>query len=523
MRADGKEDGKYPFDQEKRRMKMRKKITTRLAAAVCVASMAMSTAVFPASAASDSLVIAIDADLDTLHASDFSTTVEIDVLNQIYDTLMYMNPDGEHDPEARIAESVEISEDGTAYTFHLRDDVTFHDGTPLTAADVKFSLELYQQSAYQGSQVTGLASVETPDDYTVICHLENAYSPFLLGVCSVHIASKAYYEASPEEFASTPIGSGPYKYVGRNKGSNLTLEAYESYYRGVPSIKEVTYEIIPDTSTKAIALQTGEVNFASIESASMMQLQANPEITIAEVPTSGFTYVSMNLEQAPFDDVKVRQAINYAINRENLVAICYDGEAEVNSNICSKDRFGYSDDQFQYTYDPEKAKELLEEAGITTPYDLGDLLVAEKYSNIATVVQSDLKAVGLEVNIAVKEFNAYIDDLTSGNYGIAALNMTLEGDTQMLEMAFMSEYIGTANNARYSDEEMDALFTSAAAETDSEKRAVIYDEIFTKAQDEAIYAVICNPLTLYAYNQNLSCPEFALEGFYYIYDFQWQS
>ena len=452
---------------------MKRKITKKLAAAVCAAAMIMSMSAFSVSAAEDSIVIAVDADVDTLHPSDFSTTVEMDVLNQIYDTLMYMNPDGEHEPEPRIAESYEISEDGMTYTFHLRDDITFHDGTPLTAADVKFSLEMYQQSPYQGSQVTGLSSVETPDDYTVICHLENAYSPFLLGVCSVHIASQAYYEASPDEFASTPIGSGPYKYVGRNNGSNLTLEAYEDYYRGAPSIKNVTFEIIPDASTKAIALQTGEVNFAEIESASMIQLQANPDITIAEVPTSGFTYISMNLEQEPFNDVRVRQAINYAINRENLVAICYDGEAEVNSNICSKDRFGYSDEQFQYTYDPEKAKELLAEAGITTPYNLGKLLVAEKYSNIATVVQNDLRAVGLEVEIEVEEFNAYLNNLTSGNYGITALNMTLEGDTQMLEMAFMTEYIGTANNARYSDEEMDALFTSAAAETDSEKRAEI--------------------------------------------------
>lgn len=154
---------------------MKRKITKKLAAAVCAAAMIMSMSAFSVSAAEDSIVIAVDADVDTLHPSDFSTTVEMDVLNQIYDTLMYMNPDGEHEPEPRIAESYEISEDGMTYTFHLRDDITFHDGTPLTAADVKFSLEMYQQSPYQGSQVTGLSSVETPDDYTVICHLENAY------------------------------------------------------------------------------------------------------------------------------------------------------------------------------------------------------------------------------------------------------------------------------------------------------------------------------------------------------------
>ena len=467
------------------------------------------------------IVVAVDADVDTLHPTDFSTTVELGVLNQIYDTLLYYSPDGTKDPEPRIAESYEISDDGLDYTFHLRDDVTFHDGTPVTADDVVFSIELYKASEYQGSQISMLSSVEATDEHTVVCHLDAPYSPFLQGICSPMIASKAYYESSEDDFVNNPIGSGPYKFVSRAKGSNIKLEANEDYYRGAPEIKEVTFEVIPDSSTKAIALQTGEVNFAEIDSATKPQLEANPAITIAEVPTSSFSYIAMNTEKEPFNDVKVRQAINYAIDRDNLVAVCYDGEAEVNSNICAKERFGYSDDQFQYTYDPEKAKELLAEAGIETPYDLGEILVAEKYSNLATVIQNDLKAVGLDVTISVKEFNSYISDLQNGSYGITALNMTLEGDTQTLEMAFTSDYIGIANNARYSDEEMDKLFEQARTETDNDKRAEIFNEIFTKAQDEAIYAVMCNPMTLYAYNSDLSCPEFVLEGNYYLYDFSW--
>jgi peptide/nickel transport system substrate-binding protein len=320
---------------------------------------------------------------------------------------------------------------------------------------------------------------------------------------------------------TNPIGCGPYKFVSRSTGSNIVLEANEDYYRGAPAIKELRFEVIPDAATKAIALQTGEISFAEIDSSVLTQLEANPSITIEEVPTSTFCYVSMNLEKEPFNDARVRQAINYAIDRENLVNVCYDGEAEVNSNICSKDRSGYSEDQLQYTYDPEKAKELLAEAGIETPYDLGEILVAEKYSNLATVIQNDLKAVGLEVTISVKEFNAYIGDLTSGNYDITALNMTLEGDTQTLEMAFTTDYIGTANNARYSDADMDALFEATRSETDSDKRLELFDQILTKAQDEAIYAVLCNPLTLYAYNSELSCPEFPFEGNYYVYDFTW--
>ena len=495
---------------------MKKRFALLAAACLC---MAVSMTSFAAD--KTDIVVAMDADVDTLHPTDFSTTVELGVLNQIYDTLLYYSPDGTKDPEPRIAESYEISDDGLDYTFHLRDDVTFHDGTPVTADDVVFSIELYKASEYQGSQISMLSSVEATDEHTVVCHLDAPYSPFLQGICSPMIASKAYYESSEDDFVNNPIGSGPYKFVSRAKGSNIKLEANEDYYRGAPEIKEVTFEVIPDSSTKAIALQTGEVNFAEIDSATKPQLEANPAITIAEVPTSSFSYIAMNTEKEPFDDARVRQAINYAIDRDNLVAVCYDGEAEVNSNICAKERFGYSDDQFQYTYDPEKAKELLAEAGIETPYDLGEILVAEKYSNLATVIQNDLKAVGLDVTISLKEFNSYISDLQNGSYGITALNMTLEGDTQTLEMAFTSDYIGIANNARYSDEEMDKLFGQARTETDNDKRAEVFNEIFTKAQDEAIYAVMCNPMTLYAYNSDLTCPEFVLEGNYYLYDFSW--
>lgn len=480
------------------------------------------TAAAESQAGKTSLVIATDVDIDVLHPSDFSTTIEHTILSQIYDTLMYMNPDGAHDPEARIAESYEISGDGMDYTFTLRDDVTFHDGTPVTADDVKFSLELYMESEYQGAQVTGLESVEVPDDTTVVCHLDSPYSPFLLGVCQVPVASRAYYEKSEEDFVNAPVGSGPYKFVSREKGSRITLEAYDAYYRGAAAIKNVTYEVIPDQSTTAVALKTGEVDFAMVESSAIAQIAGDDSLTVEEVATSGFTYISMNTEKAPFDNALVRQAVNYAINRENIIAVCYDNEAEVNSNICSRERFGYSEDQPQYTYDPEKAKELLAEADVTTPLDLGSILVAEKYSNVATVIQSDLAAVGINADIEVKEFNAYIDDLTSGNYVITALEMTLDGDSQQLEMAFTSDYIGTANNARYSDPEMDELFDQARTETDTDARAEIFDQILTKAQEEAIYAVIGNPLTLYAHNSGLDCQEFPYEGIYSIYNFSWK-
>lgn len=466
------------------------------------------------------LNIAIDSDIESLHPSDWNTTNEKNIGDQIYDTLMYVPMDGNEEKIApRIADSYEMSEDGLVYTFHLRDDVTFHDGSALTAEDAAFSVQLYIDSEYQGTSAD-VASVEAADDTTLVVTLNAPFAPFLADICAMHIGSKAYHDAvSEEEFMTKPIGSGAYKFVSHAIDNNVVLEAYDGYYRGEPSIKNVTYYVIKTTAPQA--LMSGQVDFAEVEAASLPMLSAFPDLVVSPVPTSGFTHLAMNLEKAPFDDVRVRQAINYAINRENIVNVIYEGEAEVNSNICARTRYGFSEDQFQYGYDPEKARELLAEAGIAEGTDLGTILCAEKYSNLATVLQADLAAVGLVTTIEVKEFNAYIELLTSGNFSLCALEMTLEGDTQMLEYALTTPFIGMANNARYSDETMDSLFEQARVEPDNEKRLALFDEILGKSQDEAIYAVICNPQILYAYNKDLTVTDFVLEGNYYLYDYAW--
>jgi peptide/nickel transport system substrate-binding protein len=500
-----------------------RKITATILILALVAALAgcAGTGTGTGTAAKDSIIIAIDKDVTTLHPSDYASTSENILSEQIYDTLMYL-PESGHDFEPRLAETWEVSEDGLSYTFHLRKDVKFHDGSPFTAEDVKFSAELYSNSSYQGAVVDGLSSVEVVDDHTVVLHTANVFSPFLENIATMRIGSKAYHDsASAEDFANKPIGCGPYEFVSHELGSTITLKAYEGYYRGAPSIKDVTFRILADDATIAVSLKTKEIDFVKISETNYANLEGTDGISIMEVPESRFGFISLNHEKEPFNNVKFRQAVAYAIDRQNLLDLAMDGIGTVNSNIISPLRFGYSDDQPQYGYDPEKAKALLAEAGIETPYDLGVMHVGDQYSTQAQVIQSDLAAIGLNVTIEVVEFNTLLQNMFNGGIGITTMSMVLEGTTQQYAMALTSDYVGMANNVRYSNPEIDQLFKDAEVAIDEDERFEIYNRIFTKVQEEAVFIVLYNTTCLYAYNDQLSVPQLPLEGDFYIFDFQW--
>lgn len=469
-----------------------------------------------------SLTIAVDSDYDTLHPANWSTTVENRLDYQIYDTLLQKNYEDQTKLEPRVAESWDISEDGKCYTFHLRDDVTFHNGTPLTAEDIAFSLDTYNKSQYQGAVVDGFDHYEIVDDYTIKVYTSSVYAPFLDNMAQMFIGCKAYYDKVGEDkFAQEPVGCGPYKWVNREIGNKVDLEAYEDYYRGAPSIKNVTFKVISDVASMGMAIQTGEVDFAELDPSVVSTLEGDDNVALEEATQTTFGFVAMNTEKEPYNNVKFRQAINYAIDRQTLINSVMEGYAVENSNLLTPDRLGYSEDQLQYTYDPEKAKELLKECGIKEGYDLGKMYVSEQYKLLAQAIQDNLKAVGLTTTIEILEFNSYLDKLSQGDFGITCLQMSLEGDTQQVSMALCSEYIGMANNARYNNPEIDELFDKAVHTIDESDREKVYNEIFQKVQEEAVYAVLYNPTMLFARNAALTIHSLPVEGNYFIYDFSW--
>ena len=466
------------------------------------------------------LVVALQTDIATLNSAEFSTSSESIIGNQIYEGLMCVDGDT---LKPQLAESWEISEDGLSYTFHLRQDVTFHDGSPVTAEDVKFSTELYQDSPYQGSVTEGLESIEIVDEHTVVMRTSTVFSPFLENIATMFVMSKNYYEtAGPEQFASQPIGFGPYQFVSRDIGSRIVLKAYDGYYGGPASIKDVVFRIIPDDTTISMSLQTGELGFAPISENSYSTLNGYSGITIQQVPMSRFGFISLNHEKEPYSDVRFRQAVSYAIDRENLVNLALNGIGTPNSNIISPLRFGWSEDQPTYEYNPERAKELLAEMGLQTPYDLGIMPISEQFRTQAEVIQNDLKNIGLNVTLEIQEQNALMASMQNGDVGITVMEMGLTGVTQSYAMALTTPYIGMANNVRYSNPEIDGLFQKAAETIDEDARFQVYNEIFTKVQEEAVFVTLYNTEGLYAYSDQLNVPELPLEGTFKIYDFSWK-
>ena len=473
-----------------------------------------------------SLTIGSDTDYSTLHPANYSSTIEQRTEDQIYDTLLCRDTVDQETLIPRVAESWDVSEDGKCYTFHLRQGVKFQNGTELTAKDVAFTLDLYSKSEYQGAVVDGFDHYELVDDYTIKVYTTEVYAPFLPSMAQMFLASKDYYdEAGEDKFAQEPIGCGAYKWVSHEIGNKWTLEAFDEYYGGAPEIKNVTFKVINDVTTMGVGLRNGEIDFAEINDPSYVgELEKDDNVVVEKVSRTMFGFVAMNTEKEPFNNPDFRKAINYAMNREDIVTSVKEGYADVNSNLVTPGKMGYSDSQTQYNFDPAKAKEYLEKAGIPEGYDLGTMYVAEQYKSLATIVQSNLADVGLNCNIEILEFNAYLQKLGQGDFTITCLQMVLEGDTQQMSMALCSDYIGMANNARYSDPEIDQWFKDAAATIDEGERTAIYEKIFSKVQDEAVYAVLYNPELLYAHNAKLHVPAgFPLEGKFYISDFSWEA
>ena len=391
-----------------------------------------------------------------------------------------------------LAESYEWIDDQTV-EFKLKKGVKFHNGEDLTADDVVFTFEriLTQDiGAKRRGFVKEVENVEKVDDYTVRFNLKSPWPVFMQMLVHNQIVPKDYLtQVGDEEFAKRPVGAGPFRFVEGKLDEQIVLERFDDYYGGAdelppvgpPLLDKVIFRMIPETSTRVASLLAGEVHIIQNVPAYMVpQFLGNPDVQVKTCMGTRPKFMDLNVTRPPFDDVRVRQALNYAVDAETLLAKVAGGYGIILPGPLSPANNYADPDLKPYGYDPEKAKELLAEAGYK-PEDISFVIDAYgPYVEIAEAVAGQLRALGMDANVRTWEYKvvkplllncerqAFLRDWGDSafdpvGYIEAKWHTRVEGTP-----------LGRGNFSCYSNPEVDALIEAGASEPDPEKRREIY-------------------------------------------------
>ena len=443
----------------------------------------------------------------TVDPHNLSLNSDIMLSRQIYEPLYWINDEGEEIP--MLATEYSISEDGLTWTFQLREGVTFQNGDPLTAQDVVYSYERCFDNAYMQEKVEAIDSVTAPDDSTVEMHLKYQFSPLMEKIAAIGIVSQSFAEANMDDqglLGFNACGTGAYSVKEAIPDVSITLEAYSGYWGGEAPIKTLNFEQITDETTAVTAFEAGEIDVMSIPSANWAQISESGQYNTDSRPSNHVVYLIFNTEAAPFDNRELRQAIAYAINREDIIAVAADGLADPATSLATSYMLGYTEDHMTYEYDPEKAKELLAEAGYPDGLDIGSMktMSGSYFEKVMQVVQSQLAEVGITSTIEGMDGNSLVEDCITGNFTLADMGQNLSLDYDFLKTYFNEEYINGLNMARVSDSQIQELFEQGASTTDREERLAIYQEIEDLTQELCAYVPLYNLQTTTAWNKDLN-------------------
>jgi len=442
----------------------------------------------------DTLIIATANETPSVTTNLHNATAG-DYINQMtHEGLFYASAD--LTPQPALAESYEIVSD-TEWVFKLRQGAKFHNGQEVKAADVKASLELCKESPQVSQYGDAVESVEVIDDYTVKVTTNGPHSGLLSDLI-----------ASGHDFNKEPIGTGPYKFVAWNKGESIELEANEDYWGEVPAIKHVIWKIIPEGSSRTMALEAGEVDMIiEVESTDLSRLQDNPDIVTVNDPGTGHNWMMVNNEKAPFDNVDFRRAIDAAIDKNAVVQVALNGQGSVSDSMLPECFPGVVTDGAP-TYDPEKAKEYLAASGLN-PADCTFALICSDDTKLRAgqVIQSSLKEnLGIDITLESMDLATFLDKTSAGDYQ-AAIGGYTSSDVLAHSMGvYHSKAINGSNKTRLNDPEIDALIDKVKATLDPEENLKVVTEL-SKALNDT-----CTQVPIYLKN-NVRAYAKGLEGF----------
>ncbi|MEN1967878.1 ABC transporter substrate-binding protein [Lentibacillus sp. N15] len=390
--------------------------------------------------------------------------------SQIYDTLTELD-EGEFKPS--VAKEWEQPDKNT-WVFKLRDDVTFHDGSSLTAKDVKASLDkLLEGNSPLDVLWNTLDSVEATDEHTLTIKTTKPLGTMLSNLSLLYIAPAD--KIDDEDFFQHPIGSGPFQVESFSPEQELKLSGYEDYWGGAPKLHELEFKNIPETQSRMTSLETGEINAAwTIPNDQISELQESSDIVVKSIPSYVFYFNWFNSSRKPFDDTKVRQAMWHAIDNEAIVNELFGDSGERAKAPIPSTAFGYSE-QEPYDYDPELAKELLADAGYPDGFETS-MMWSEgggpQIRELAETMISYWEEIGVKVEPIVLERAEWIDKLNALDWDMnLQTNAVKTGDA---DYTLGRLYTSEANRNGYKNEKLDKILNGAKESTDLDEREELY-------------------------------------------------
>jgi peptide/nickel transport system substrate-binding protein len=445
---------------------------------------------------------------DNIRTIDPIGSPSVDAASERVRTLMFnslVKKNEKFDYVGELASDIKRSEDDLTFTFTLRDGVKFHDGRPFTSADAKYTLDLVFSSTFAKSasfyegvgaeRRSYIKSVEAPDPHTLIITTIRPWTGLLSNLVAVAIIPKDSYQTLKDH----PLGTGPFKFVSYDSSQQvLDLQANPDYWDGAPNVPVLRVRVIADTNALQAELRSGRVDIAplptSLSPDAIKLLGQDPKLQVLQFTGSNLNLLTLNVSQPPLNDMRVRQAIAYAVDREGMIRDLLLGQGKIAQSILPEESWAYHAGQ-KYSFDPAMAKKLLDEAGLKDPdgdgrqmrfakpvvFKVSGSSVAAK--NYAGVIQNYLKNVGVPVSIETAELNTLFDELRRGNFQIF-YGQWVGGnqDPIFFKDLFATSEIPTEtrasrNRSRYSNKELDALIDEAINTFDREKAKQLYERI----------------------------------------------
>lgn len=503
------------------------------------------SALASAGLAQRTLVFGHEGEPVNLESGNITDGVSIYAQRQIYDTLVDFKA-GSTDPIPALATSWFASPDGKSWTFRLRQGVKFHDGTDFDAAAVQASFDHIVDPATQSrSAATALGPydrTEVVDDFTVRVVFKEPNGAFLNTVADALFApsSPAALQQSGAAYGQRPVGTGPYMFKEWVPDDHVTLVRNPAYAWPSPAftnqgpglLDELVFRIIPDATTRVNALKTGEVDLAeNLPPQDVVGFQGDANFQIFNASVTGMPYsIMVNAQKTPTDDVKVRQALQFAVSQDDIVAVLYQGVYEPSHNVFLPGTLGYDESlDAMYSYDPDRAKQLLDEAGWVLngdvrekdgqPLKLNFVNIANfGFDDIALLMQAQFQEVGIQSEISAQSFPTVGETYNKGEHHLANF-FYYAVDPYFMRALYACDQIESGFNwMHYCNPELDALVQQGNATADPAERAAIYAQAARIVMEDAVVIPIYEQRAVFVGQAGISNLAFSINGMPYFHD-----